>query len=382
MKKQIINLLLLFTTFLYACKDGNFDYHNAKLIGSVKENNIQSINIDSIKLDLVSTTFVGESRIFNGSIYYIDNKFSYIYKFSNDGKLIQRYAGQGDGQNELPVKTITFFTFLPNGNSIVIGPSWDCFIFDSNFNKINDYIINWHNKVSKEEMLKNPDPSNSQLYSLLYNVGDIKATNEYLYFPVASQHPKFNPTFEKYAEEARIFGKMRIKNGYVEKIFGKLSPVYSDNFNKLVMPYPLFDLINNDSTVFTFPTDSQIYLLDKNMNLNARFGVAGQSMDTNYVNTHKTDSFPINWKKETANKGYYTSIKYIPELNYVIRTYQKSGTAILDGMQIYKNEVLIADVSVPKGFKISGYISPYVYSNIYTNEIIKELKLYRIKLPK
>ena len=229
-------------------------------------------------------------------------------------------------------------------------------------------------------MLKHPDPANSELYSLLYTVGSIKGTSKFVYLPIASQHPNFNPTVQSYATEARLFAKMYLDNGYIDKIFGKLPSTYQQNLNKLVMPYPIFDVTNDGGMILSFPMDQNIYVLDNEMHILNYFGQYGRNMDTNYHSTKNIDSFNNVWKEQTLDRGYYTDIKYISSLDETVRCYQKSSHATTDGLQIYKQGKLIGDFDVPNGFKVSAYIAPYYYSDVICNENNKTIKFYRLKL--
>jgi hypothetical protein len=49
-------------------------------------------------------------------------------------------------------------------------------------------------------------------------------------------------------------------------------------------------------------------------------------------------------------------------------------------LQVYMDDVLIADVDVPVNFRVSGFIAPYYYSNSFSNEDTEEIKLYRFML--
>jgi hypothetical protein len=354
-------------------------YEEAKYIGKTSLS-IDKIVLDTVRLDSISTSYFGNTEIYGDHIYYIDRKFCYVHKFDMNGKKRNRYIGVGDQKNELPLKTIDFTAFSPNGNFIVIGPSWDVFIFDSSFNKINDYAINWHWNVSKEEMLKKPDPSNAYIYSLAYQVSKIKATNNKVFFPIASQHPDFNPAKYEYAIQARILGKMNIANGYIEGIFGKFSPTYAHNGNKMVLGYAIFDLVNEDSYYMTFPADSLIYKVNNDFSVMESFGRQGRAMDTSYITVNDLKHFALNYRKQAEERGYYTSIKYIKSKNLVFRTYHKNATDNSDGLQIYRDGTLIGDVDVPKGFEVNGYIHPYCYSNSYINEEAGTIKVYKFKV--
>ena len=65
----------------------------------------------------------------------------------------------------------------------------------------------------------------------------------------------------------------------------------------------------------------------------------------------------------------------------LFRSYKKKDIE-KDGLQIYKEGKLIADVSVPTNFRVMGYMAPYYYSYIIPNkdEEDNSLMLYRFRL--
>jgi hypothetical protein len=373
---QIFFVLCIGTLISCKSKSNNYSTLSSSAASAIQ---YKTINLDTLKLDSVHTSFVGDIQISKNNLYYIDRKFCYVFKFNPQGKYINRYLGQGNAKNELPIKNITMSAFLPNGNSLFLGTNWDVFIFDTNFKKLDDYDINWHSRASKEQMASNPDPEKMYMYSFLY-FGNMVATNTKLYFPVASQHAKFNPTIASYGKETRILGEMEIANGYVDKVFGRLSPLYHNNLNTLVFGYAMVDLRTDKDLLVAFPADPFMYIADGDFVLSKKFGSEGREMNTKYVNVNDTRMFHQNYKQETSKKGYYTFIKYVPETQTLFRGYHKNGQSATDGLQVYMDDVLIADVDVPVNFRVSGFIAPYYYSNSFSNEDTEEIKLYRFML--
>ncbi|MDN3548807.1 hypothetical protein [Mucilaginibacter aquaedulcis] len=362
---------------VFGCKGPSVSY-NESLV--VNKTNLQytKLKLDSLMLDSVNSSYVGDIALFNDNIFFIDKKFSYLYKFSSTGKFLNRYLGQGNGKDELPIKTVAYFSFLPNGRSIVIGPGWDCYIFDNNFKRVDGYQANWHLDVPKDVMLKEPDPERSQMYSFIYD-GNIKASNDKILFPILSQHPKFNPTRKEYASKALALGEMSLDNGSV-RTFGKFCPSYNHDFNSMVFCYSYPDWYENNNMVLTFAADPKLYIADEKFNIIETFGQAGRGMDTKYTNTTKLQDFKKNWFHQDAAKGHYTFLKYLKDQHLLFRGYHKSINEKTDGLQIYKNDVLIGDVDVPLGFKVAGYIKPYYYSSPYINEDKGEIKIYKMTL--
>jgi hypothetical protein len=173
---------------------------------------------------------------------------------------------------------------------------------------------------------------------------------------------------------------MYIKNGSVTRIFGRLPPTYSKNKSISTFSYLSFDLLPGNKLAISYPADSLIYLFDNNFNLLESFGSSGRNMDLNYHSATSLKDFRNNWHSENENRGYYRSTKFIAERNLLFRSYHKGGKETSDGLQIYKGDTLVADLDVPKGFSVEGYIAPYFYSNAFINDEKERISLYRFKL--
>ena len=373
--------ILLFLAALGCKRPGGSDGINF-MCAQTGAKDIRNVHfkLDSVLLDSMSSSYVGESCIQNNNIYFIDEKFCYTYKFDLKGKLIHQYVGQGMGANQLPIKTILLFSPLKAGGFVFIGASWDVFVYDSNFKRVDDYGINWHNKVTKEAMLKKPDPSQGQLYSVIAMHGEIRSAGQEIFLPIASQHPTFNPTNPAYFKEGRNMALMDLENGYIEKIYGGFPPVYSNNSGARTFPYHYLALSADNTFEMAYPPDSLIYKSDRDLNMLKRFGFAGRDMDTNYHSVADIEKFRENYIQTAATKGYYTGLEYIPEGDLTFRTYQKGGHEESDGLQIYKADTLIADLDVPKGLRVDGYSAPWFYSNAFVDEDKGEIKLYKFRI--
>ncbi len=70
----------------------------------------------------------------------------------------------------------------------------------------------------------------------------------------------------------------------------------------------------------------------------------------------------------------------IDETGILFRTYVKGQNSGTDGLQVYKDGILIADVGVPKGFKVVGYMEPYYYSQVFEDEENGRLEIMRFRL--
>ena len=62
-----------------------------------------------------------------------------------------------------------------------------------------------------------------------------------------------------------------------------------------------------------------------------------------------------------------------------MRLRRASGPIRKARLQIYKDGQMVGDCSVPKGLKVTGYIEPYYYSQVF-NDNDEGLTIYRFKL--
>ncbi len=377
---QLLSVPLLVIT-LYACgikKEAVIDW-------DVPVNNQRgivypTISLDSFYLDVVSTSFNGSIHVWKDKLLFVDSKFCWVFVFDTTGKSIGRRIGQGEGPNELPCKKIAAYVPLRDGGHLFIGPSWDVYVFDSSFIKKSDFLIDWHPRGNKEYIAGHPDPTDPIMYSITYGMEPIRSDKSTVYLPIYSQHKIFFPATDAYANDARILGKLSIKKGDVSSIYGRLSPIYRRNAQVRTFSYPVYDLIDEDKMVIGFPADSLLYLSDRDFVIKSAFGRMGRDMDTDYLSTTDYTRFNRQWQKENKERGYYTGVDYVPGLKLILRTYQKGGSAISDGLQIYKDNTLIADVDIPAKARVVGYIAPYVYLSAGPDETEEKIQIFRFKL--
>ena len=104
----------------------------------------------------------------------------------------------------------------------------------------------------------------------------------------------------------------------------------------------------------TYEADTLIYQYDCDYGQKKCFGYAGKDMDLNYRYIKTPKESGKYWRNERQTKGYYNWLEYVDETGLLFRSYQKGGAQPVDGLQIYKDGVLIGDVNVPKGLKSVG----------------------------
>ena len=87
------------------------------------------------------------------------------------------------------------------------------------------------------------------------------------------------------------------------------------------------------------------------------------------------------YKAVETNSGYYYYLRYIPETALLFRSFHHGTPLTYDGLQVYKNQLLVAEYQVPKGFRVIGYVPPYYYAEGKPDIDKEAMVFYRFKLP-
>lgn len=342
------------------------------------------------------SSYEGFTEVRDGSIRFVDTQTSDMFVFDMEGNLLERTLERGEGPQELPgVAGPQFYTTTPGDRHVFIGSSNDLYVFDSDFNRIRTLQIDWQG-VPSDQMEGAIDPDNNRAYNMAYGATNIRATEQHIYLALEGAPPPFLPDFhrasDKYAEEGRILARIDIENGEMLEVIGRLSPLFIEDESTRFFAYPVFDLRGDDELVLTFAPDPQIYVVDSNFTVGNAFGSEGQNMDTNYRSIPVTDDHAElrqYARTEIRERGVYRSLTAVEERDLVFRAYKRGSSAMTDGLQIYRDETLIADVDVPRHsgtdpyttFEVVGYEAPYFYSNVFTDEAYETLWVYRFRIP-
>lgn len=380
--------LVLFALLLTGCFDNKSNNTHFSNITPVDSEQIEfdTIQLDSLKLNKIPSSYSGFITIHQDSLLFVDDRYARIFSFDEQGNLINQHLGIGPGPREIPNGHIVFYDTRSNGNHIFIGGSNDYHEVNSDYERVQSNVIRWKSDKPISYLQNNPIPEDQRSYNLAYDIGHIRTVSDFIFLPLASPPPPlsvFNLNTDVFAEEARILAKMNIETGDVEDLLGRFSPVFSENENARIFSFFSFDIIGDDQIAITYRPDPLIYLADLDFNILSAFGVAGREMDLNYEgfpSTPNTNTLTQHWINETESRGYYTSLRYIKEHELLFRSYQKGGESQTDGLQIYRDKILIADVDVPKKFTVAGYISPHIYSAAYIEEMEESITIYKFNI--
>ncbi|MCH2032522.1 MAG: hypothetical protein MK202_03290 [Tenacibaculum sp.] len=345
--------------------------------------------MDTLNFEAVDSSFDGFLRIDDKNINFIDSRFGWFFTFDVNGQLISKNLGQGAGPKEINTGFIDAYTKLSNGKHMFIGSGYDVHIHNEDFEREKILIMQWDLKNEANEITPdNLNPEMHRLYSPDYSNFNLQeiSTNE-IYFPILAKHRFFNKLNSKrYFEESRILAKLNLDSKKIESLEGRKSREYLKY--SFLSNYDFFDYqhsLKNEKTFVTYEVDSLIYVYDKNFSNLYSFGNSGKHIgNTDFyeykggINNEK--EFMEAFINEKSRTGFYKNMKYFEDEDMLIRTYYIGDSRTQDGMQVYIENELIADVRVPKNFKVIGRIGDYFYSNVVTNEEDNYFKCYKFKL--
>lgn len=370
MKK--IFVLILFISFIAGCSNQAEDNDSYFMEPSVNltDNKIHAIKLDTVHIKLPNTSYNGFSCLFSDKIYFADKFLCWVYELNSELETVARHLGQGRGPGEIPIKNIAGYTVSEKGSHIFVGTTRDMYVYDTDFKQYNKVTF-----LPRQDSQTDTDPfQRYDFYSLDYENPIIRTYKKSVFFNVIGGNDEYNISTKPYYKKARILMEVDSENGNIERVSGRLSPKvqYMTAFSKC-----RYDIDNRNGDFYvTYEPDSLIYVYDKEYHLKYSFGYNGKSMRTGYEQLSPGKAFLAQYKNEHLIKGYYTSIRKIG--SYVFRTYQQENNKYR--MQIYKDRVLLGDVSVPECFRVLGKIGPYYYSEIVTYEDKEDLLIYKFTL--
>jgi hypothetical protein len=324
-------------------------------------------------------------RIFDGSIFFIDQKFCWVFQFDSDGGFISRNLGQGRSPKEISTSGIDGFLHLADGKNIFIGPSRDAYIFDKIWHKVNQFSINLNEIRPDKELMSNPSPDDISIYTFDYEKFILRSDSKgNVFIPIYSELRNFNgfQSFDYY-RSARILAKLDIEKRTITGLYGRRSPEYLKY--RFIGHHAFFsyDIDDEGNFYICHEIDSLIYVYNPHFEFKYSFGISGHNMDTDYQQISEFDIKKIRelYFVDRPKRGYYNEIEKFDDYDILFRSYTRKELSPKDGLQIYKNEILVADIEVPKGFSVFGLIDDYFYAHTSIDEENELIKIYKFKFP-
>ena len=336
---------------------------------------LNTLNLIPVQCSPVDASYVGTLHWVNDYLYYIDEKFCALFVFDSEGNFVDRHLTQGSGPNELATKNIVGYCHLNGNRHFFIGPSNDCYIFNSHFQKDNFYVIarGW---TQKDKSYDSP-----YYYTLSYLKLIMRSYGDNIYTNVYCEHPNLHMfiSYSEYISQAHFLATINSKNGLMENVFGNYTPPYKKDNTKQ------FTLVNYDIDQYgnfyiSLEADSLIYKYDNSFHPLTAFGYKGKAMTNNYMRLNSIKDFRRESLIQRETRSHYTWLEYIDERELLFRSYQKDETCSTDGLQIYERAKLIGDLDVPKGFRVIGYSEPNFIASVPIDEDGEIIVFYKFKL--
>lgn len=339
---------------------------------SIRDIKYTEITVDTLDIRLPNTSFGGHSGVQGDRIYFLDKYFGHLYLMDVNGKVNDRKMGLGRAANEIPIKS-SLAAAVKNDDLLVFGGTYDAYVF-KNFGK-----------RKKIDILVSPQKKSledSRAYTSFSEIVRINNRDEFFY-NIYSEAEFANPAEhdKKYFRDAHILMKVDLKTGHARPV-GKYSSYYVENYANIKHLFGIvYDIDKEDNFYVSYQTDSLIYMYDENFRILRAFGFEGKNMDKAYGRArYGWENFNKTYKEDIETKGYYYWLEHIDATGHSFRSYRKGQNSGYDGLQIYRDGILVGDVEVPKQFKVCGYIPPYYVTQIICDEEKESLKLYRFKL--
>ena len=381
MKQYLICSLFLFSLFVEEGCSPTDNVENESLFPLPKETNqikkkFQRLELEPFSLDSVESSYMGYLEMDQDTIYQIDEKFCWVFRFTKEGKLIDRSLGLGAGPKEYNTGSIDGYCRLADDYWLFVDSGDGCTFFTNTFERKDRLqIIRGGSREDKSY-------SNPAIYTKDYGHFIMRQMGDYAYFNVHAAEGMlsdfmFEP--ETYYRNVHVLMKLDLKSGKIENLLGGYPPFYYEKRLYLFQQVS-FDIdLQKEQFMVSYDADSLIYCYDKDYNPLYSFGWQGKDMNTDYCN-YPTMVLAKQRDKIRAKHSYYHDIKYIKELDLLFRPYTKKQEVDCDGLQIYRGQTLIADVAVPKGMVVLGYSAPYVYATTGMDGIRESVDMFRFKL--
>ena len=337
---------------------------------SSKDIRYAGCKIELISFDLPQTSFCCFSGMMGDSIYCFDQVLSYLYNISVDGQVGSKRLGYGRGNGELPIRNPLQVCYDSYTNNFwAFGTTNDLYCYDMK-----------KNNITKMDLKPN-DQKMSYRSSLGYSYWDeviIYSDGNFLYSNVEGNDNGVNCR-DDYFEEASIFLKTELSTGKQEPI-GRYSDFYRENKNEFRhLPHIYFDLDKDKDFYVSFQMDSLIYHYDNKFCLKECYGFQGDHINMDYtVSGCGAESVRNAFKKDRKNKIGYYWMKFVD--GYLFRSYRTPKKESYDGMQVYEGNTLIADLKVPKNFRVIGKIGDYYVTEVICSEKKQKTGFYRFKM--
>lgn len=334
-----------------------------------------SIDVETVVLDPVHCSYYGFSGVNpEGRIWYYDRYSGHVYEFDSEGKYLSRHLGIGRSNQESVLRDCVDAVFSDHG-FVLLSSGLDLEIFDPDWSLEKRFTLAYR-PGSK------CDPSSFETYSFNLDNRVSRVRDGVFYISMLSEYPGFSyfDTKKKFLDKGHHIGRIDLAE---EKQLPMIVKGFPRIFHREKESCASFSGVNfdmgEDCLYVGYEADSLIYKCSMSGEPESAFGISGENMDTDYEPVRNWNDMPV-YRRNRETKGWYGWIEYVDETGFLFRSYCKGRHSASDGLQIYKDGIPAADVDVPKGFRVMGYIAPYYYSQVIEDAENGRLEIMRFRL--
>lgn len=383
MKRKFCWVLVLLCLNYIACDDATFvdEYVDIKHDGQ-KKIEITKVVLDTILIDASFTSLEGEWHLKGDKLYFIDQALVGVNIFDLNGQYVAKHIEKGRGPNEI-LKPILAGAFSDKGNFVGIDRGWIISLFNESFKKEKSYILLGDidgDKQVWDNLLQNPNPEEFRMYEFFINAKSIRFLKDQIIIPIITEHVDYNGFYKNanthdFWLKSYNFLTIDIQNRKTGKLFGHYPPIFRER------NIPAFSLLSFDTEkdylYCSYGADSLIYVRDYNGKLIKSIGFAASSIVGKYPETETFEEYSSNHRRHEKKYGYYKQIKMAN--NHLFRSYKKDGD-VGYGLQIYKNNDLIGDISFLEEICIIGYSNGFYYGVLPVDMDLEQFRIVKFKL--
>ena len=373
-------LLLLLSSYLFSCSDTQPILHKGEKLVTATTAIVDTITISCPE----GSSGYGNYYLNDTTITLADAMACTFYDFSLDGKFLGDYFRKGRGKNEI---TAMMFAYPIEGDlnnrCLIVDNSYGSNIFKTTEKELGRNVALKFHWDGKQES----DYTSPKMYGII-GLADLGLSfhltpDSMMIFQagIINRNTASPDAIEsnRYSNGA-IFGKLNLQTMEVDSMFGHFPDIYKQH----TIPHiEYFDYAMASDTLYvSHAIDSLIYAYRYPDKLLYTFGYECKGINRNYTETTRIDLGEI-FEKDIQNVGLNTELIYCKENQTLARTYIKSMVTGETGLQIYKDNNLIADVDVPAFFKLLGYKNGSYYGVSYKpdeQEDKTNLLFYKLKI--
>jgi len=349
---------------LTSCSNGDTEHRGEVRLADV------NVQIDTMKITMPMLGSWGCFYMADTVITFVDGQSYKFYDFSLDGELLDTYFRRGNASDEFSAFAMAYPILEDKQNRILIeDPDLSLsIVHDKKITRLGRTDYGWDGE--KHGDYRKPN---------IYAAQDIDAFGVSAYFEsdsilvfavnVMDRMLANSKTVSKNRfRDAATFCRLNVNTMKVESVFG--------HFPKLYMKKPMpqmeflqFD-VHNDTLYVNHAADPLIYVYEYPEKLLYTMGYDCEGINRDYVTITTLDRESEDYDSAYDGVGVNSGLRYFTENNTLCRVYIKKLNLDFEnmktGMQIYRDDDLIADCPMPDNFQLLGHHDGSYYGACYT----------------